>query len=751
MQGQEQQALSLLEPELPPFLTKSDSALRRKLIQAAALGALSRLSEAEKQLAEAEALAKEYHPELLGEVSLRTGTLHFRKGEITEAEAAYKKTLQLSREQKDQFLEADALSGLGLATTMEGHYDESIDWNRAAEKLATSLGAAGTLAKTLGNLGWSYRELGDYENALRYYEEAEEASTKSGLLADQTYWLTTIAWARQGLGDDSGAEGILNRALPLARAQGDKGTLAQCLNQLTWIALRTGRNDLAGQHNQEAVELQREGIGPIPSIDSTLLRGLIAGAKRNYAEEEKSLRLVVQDPQANKYQQWKAQAELAKVYANESQDTKAEEEFLRCLETMEDARASIQSEEYRLFFLSNTIVFYSDFVDFLMSRHRVLDGLEVAELSRARTLTEGLGTVSKTLSFPLSNFHPRELARRRNAVFLVYWLAPKQSYIWAITPSKINSFRTAKQSEIENLVSNYRKAMQDGKDLLAGNNLAGQKLYDTLVAPAKQMIPQGSRVIVLPDAKLYGLNFEALISPEPEPHYWLEDVTISTASSLTLLASSNAPSAKTGKRLLLVGNAVPPNSDFPALTQAPVEMKNIEQYFPDANRTILEGKQATPAAYLASHPEKFSHMHFVTHGTASLTHPLESAVILSPDGADGGFYKLYARDIVQHPIRARLVTISACKGAGGSYSGEGLVGLSWAFVRAGAHNVISALWEVSDSSAPQLMDSLYSELSQGKDPATALRNAKLAMLHSHSNDVFKKPYYWAPFQLYAGP
>jgi CHAT domain-containing protein len=48
------------------------------------------------------------------------------------------------------------------------------------------------------------------------------------------------------------------------------------------------------------------------------------------------------------------------------------------------------------------------------------------------------------------------------------------------------------------------------------------------------------------------------------------------------------------------------------------------------------------------------------------------------------------------------------------------------------------------------MDSLYKELGQGKDPAEALRNAKLSMLNSSSNTVFKKPFYWAPFQLYSG-
>jgi len=143
-------------------------------------------------------------------------------------------------------------------------------------------------------------------------------------------------------------------------------------------------------------------------------------------------------------------------------------------------------------------------------------------------------------------------------------------------------------------------------------------------------------------------------------------------------------------------------------------------------------------------------VHFVTHGTANRTRPLESAVILSPEGDS---YKLYARDIVARHLRAELVTISACYGSGTrAYSGEGLVGLSWAFLHAGAHNVIGALWEVADAPAtPALMDSLYRELRDGKDPASALRTAKLSLLHSADrNSVFKKPFYWAPFQLYAG-
>jgi CHAT domain-containing protein len=76
-----------------------------------------------------------------------------------------------------------------------------------------------------------------------------------------------------------------------------------------------------------------------------------------------------------------------------------------------------------------------------------------------------------------------------------------------------------------------------------------------------------------------------------------------------------------------------------------------------------------------------------------------------------------------------------------------LVGLSWAFLRAGAHSVIGALWEVADDSSPRLMDALYQGIEAGEPPATALRKSKLSLLHSNSR--FATPFYWAPFQIYS--
>jgi CHAT domain-containing protein len=178
-------------------------------------------------------------------------------------------------------------------------------------------------------------------------------------------------------------------------------------------------------------------------------------------------------------------------------------------------------------------------------------------------------------------------------------------------------------------------------------------------------------------------------------------------------------------------------------------MQNIEKHFAPEARQVFSGSEANPAVFFKSKPESFSYLHFVAHGTASQLSPLDSAVILSKATSEEDSYKLHARDIIGHPLHANLVVISTCYGSGSTlYNGEGLVGLSWAFLRAGTHNVIGALWAVSDASTPQLMDQLYAEIAKGHSPQDALRTAKLSLLHSEG--TFRKPIYWAPFQLYTG-
>ena len=747
-QGLDRESLALLKAELPPSFANSDIAIRRKLAQGMASAFTQRLPDADQFLAEAETLAKAGHPELLGEVALKRGTVRYFEGDMRQAGADYQMALQLARK-KDPFLEAAALEGLGAAATQNERYDEAIDWDREALQLARSIGAQHSLAQTLGNMAWSYRKLGDYENSLPLYKQAEEASARNGALGDQIYWLTGIENVYYEQHNYAAAQAVLEQALEMARRQDDKGTLAEFLNDLSEIAVETGQVELAEKYQKEAAEVEKASPDQSQILQSLLIRGRISESKGDYAAAEDYFLQLISDPKTGSSKKWEAEARLAKTYAEEGQYAKAEKEFRGSLDTIEAVRSSVHSEELRMSFLSTAISFYNDYIEFLIAHKRIQDALQVAELSRARTLAEGLGAKPNSLLFSLQNFRPQRIASRLNATLLFYWIGRDHSYLWAITAAKTFYFPLPKESEIQPAVKAYGEAIRDGRDVIVSDAARGKQLYDMLVAPVRNLIPENSRVILLPAESLYSLNFETLIVPDPNPHYWIEDVTLSEAGSLALLSAASQKAISKKNNMLLVGNPESPNSDFPPLAQAPAEMQRVSGHFPGALQKVLEGKQATASAYLRSNPERFSYLHFVTHGTASQARPLESAVILSKEGDT---YKLYARDIVAHPLTAQLATISACNGAGTrAYAGEGLVGLSWAFLRAGARNVVASLWEVSDaSSTSQLMDAMYGGLDHGEDPATALRQAKLFILKSNSDTVFRKPFYWAPFQLYTG-
>jgi CHAT domain-containing protein/Tfp pilus assembly protein PilF len=748
-----QEALSVLREPLPALLATTDIAVRKVMTEGIAHRQGQQFPESEKDLSEAERLARVAHPQLLGDVLNARGALEVDELKFREGQATFEQALTIARQARDGDEEASVLNNLARVAMSQQHYDEAIDRAHAALEFSRSLGLKPLAATVLGNLGWSYFELGDFERALDFYGQGAQASAKSGLSETSAYWFSGVANSYVALRNYPAAEDLarttLKRAIELRNAQ----TTAECLNTLTEIMLRTGRLGEAERFSRDALKMEEEGQDKFGTLDALLLASHIAVAKQKYKEAERLLHQVLAQPGVEAAVQWEAEAGLAQVRDEKGRIVEAERQYLKAIDTIERARQSINHEELRLSFLSSGIAVYGEYIDFLMRHGRTDDALNEAELSRARTLAEGLSSGPVSAARPLPHVLPQQIAQRLRATILIYWLGEKHSYLWAVTPAKTSYFTLPPVSEIDGLVKVYTQAIVDSKDVLATNEKQiGEKLYAALIAPAQKLIPANSRVILLPDVNLYGLNFETLVVPEPQPHYWIEDVTLTTGSSLTLLRSSpNRPAAQ-GKNLLLVGSPKEANSEFPPLMQAPNEMKKVEEYFPEPQRAVLEGERATPNAYLTSNPERFSYVHFATHGTASRTRPLESAVVLSKEPG-GDTYKLYARDIVTRHLQAELVTISACYGSGRrAYSGEGLVGLSWAFMRAGAHNVIGALWEVADVPAtPELMDGLYRELRSGKDPAAALRSAKLSLLHSTKpNTVFKKPFYWAPFQLYAG-
>lgn len=734
----------------------NEQTLKGTVLKAIAFTHLEQMEQAQAELRMAESLCADQSKLVCGEVIRARGGFELGRGNFTSARNYYLRSLDFARNHRDPWLETTALLNLSTAYIQEDRYDDALERAKSAYREAIDLGGNDLAMGASGNLGWAYLKLGEQSRALELFLDAERRADTLGNLHDQITWLTSAAYVYTRQDQIELAVDFYHRALKLAEKIKSKSDITDITTDLALAAVESNNWKESREFADRAYAMAKKSGSRPDMMDAIAIQMQAAALEGDGVRAKQLLQQVEAAPESQTSMKWASQRAMAQLYEKQGQAEAAQKEYLTALATFEGARAELKNEDSQLPFVANATRIYDDYIHFLVQQGKVEEALLAADQSRARTLSQGLGIAAKQRG-EASSLSPTAVARKANATLLFYWLGEKQSYLWVVTRQKTSLFPLASKAEIERRIEHYRGALLGPEDPIAAGNPDGRALYAALITPAAGVIDTKLPVMVLADGPLCQLNFATLIAPPSEKvreaHYWIEDATVISAPSLAMLAAAKPTAAKAERgNLLLMGDAISPDTNYPQLAYAASEMQEIEKHFGQTERTVYARERAVPEAYLRSDPRQYAYIHFVSHGVASQTDPLDSAIILSRDGLSHGgggedSFKLYAREIMQHPIDARLVTISACYGNGTRvYVGEGLVGLSWAFLHAGAHNAIGALWEASDRSTAQLMDTLYQGLAAGEAPWTALREAQLSLLHAKTN--FRKPFYWAPFQVY---
>ncbi len=750
--GMDEEALKMLAPgpdaPLPQGeVPQGEVAIKLLWLKGILRTSLHDFPQADRDLSAAEQRCQGLENFTCEDVSTARGQLEAKQGRYAQAQTFFARVLASARANKDQIGEANALLDLSWSAEEQAHFDEALDWSDAAQRIAVAQKLGDVAEKAVGNKGWAYYKLGDTERAEAMFLEAQGEAAKLGQVSSEIGWLTDAGYVYADTGRPSAAEKSFQDSLKLARQIGSRGDILNSLIALALLSEQTDKLDDAKRYADEALARARDDKNGRDQVYPRLVQGRIAARLRDAAAAESAFREVGRSPDTPVFLKWEAERSLARLYEGQGHADSADGEYRKALSTFETARSELKREDTRLPFLGNASRIYDDYIHFLVAQGKPDEALRVAAFSRGRTLDEGLGKPTMESGFKPDPLHGPAVARRVGATILFYWLGAEQSYLWAITAQKASLFALPAGAEIEAAAERYRQAILGGhQDVLESADADGQYLYRALVAPVRPFLKTNAKVLIIPDGSLNNLNFETLLAPgdqrsDAKLHYWMEDATIAEASSLRVVGARETPAN--------VADSVSPSDQYPELAEAGAQLESVARYFPAATEKVLTRQGATPLAYLDSHPETFSYIHFVAHGKASRLSPLDSMIVLSKNGGPEESFKLYARDIVSyhklHPMKAKLVTVSACYSAGErAYSGEGLVGLSWAFLRAGARNVVAALWDATDAPTLQLMDKFYDELNRGSAPDVALRNAKLALLHGK----FRSPFYWAPFQLY---
>lgn len=275
-------------------------------------------------------------------------------------------------------------------------------------------------------------------------------------------------------------------------------------------------------------------------------------------------------------------------------------------------------------------------------------------------------------------------------------------------------------------------------------------LHARLIAPLAPAIGDAVRLYLIPDGPLHRLPFAVLREDAADGQFLAQRHVLGLLVSASAYLRQPPPlrPADQARVAILAAPIADGDGDLPAAQR---EAEAIAALF-GTRAQLQAGAAAGPAQALAALRDA-DIVHFASHAVVDPASPLDSFLRLG-----GGEARLSAWDIMRAaPLRAGLVTLSACDSAlGFNAGGEGLVGLTRAFQFAGAGSVVATLWRVADAPTERLMRAFYAELARGTPADLALALAQRGLLAGDRpawqrwlgwGEDFSHPYYWAGFVI----
>jgi CHAT domain-containing protein/tetratricopeptide (TPR) repeat protein len=354
-------------------------------------------------------------------------------------------------------------------------------------------------------------------------------------------------------------------------------------------------------------------------------------------------------------------------------------------------------------------------------------------------------------------------------LLLSFYLGKQESYLWAVTRDGIRLHRLPAESVIGEAVTRFRESIVSGQP---GGEKLGTDLYQRLFGSLEPADAARKSWLLSLDGALFELPFAALVSGHQsgKPVYVGEGHSLQeTPGAMFLTGATTAPGGFLGVGDPVYNLADPRRArdwrphlltlnrkdggELNRLVNSSREVRRSSQSWLSAAQPtqILEGRTAQRDVFLAALNRAPSTIHLATHvlapaGGSSTTQSQQAFLAFSLDAA-GRPGLLSTSEIGMLHVPGALVVMTGCaSGAGNVQAGAGLLGLSRAWMMAGARAVVATNWPVPDMDG-DLIPAFYRYLRSDSTPE-ALRRATVDMIHSSTWQA--SPSYWASFRVTGG-
>jgi CHAT domain-containing protein/tetratricopeptide (TPR) repeat protein len=651
--------------------------------------------------------------------------------------------------------------------------------------------------QVLNALGQAHWFQGRYDRGLAMYQQVLTLARQTNNLFYQGIALANMGWIYEGIGKYEQALTIVTQSLAIFRDLHDEYREAQALYDIGIYAMRVGRWQVARSHFLDAIQLY-EALNILPrlahlywgqgflhhmlgdelesekaylrartitethehgqpdlALDIHFQMGFLYQAQGRWGEalasydRANSLAAQLRDQYSATFIHYRR----GNVFERQSRLEEAYNAYRAAIEGIEALRGATKTEEIKIGLLGTAQQVYESMIVLLLKLDRQAEAFEYVERARSRAFLDLLSDKSPELydaidqpvatlaevqqrlpadallveyftigvlprGESLINMLPPENTRLREHLTL-----PPQVLVFAVTRDRLEIFRP------ETDPNTLRPQSLDpgpGKRMLRDRLLA--RLHTQLIEPLAELLPSRRLLYLIPHGPLHYVPFMALRSAEGAYLLAADGPAIALAPSATILlrnclGRSQAMSRHSVPLLALGYN----DEGEDALRYAEAEARHIARMLGGPAWT----GPASKSARLLGEAGRARWLHIAGHAYYDPHDPLGSALKLGADDL------LSARAIIEKlELTADLVTLSACQsGVTHVMPGDEMLGLQRAFLYAGAPAVVCTLWETADLVALLVMDRFYADLRRGIAPATALRDAQVAVRDMTGRDL----------------